>query len=61
MSLVTPDLKQEQDGRSSLVDAVGGQGQEGRSPGAGGGVRPLGQGSCSSSVKNNPENKTTTR
>lgn len=32
MSLVTPDLKQEQDGLSSLVDAVGGQGRAGRSP-----------------------------
>lgn len=51
MSLVTPDLKQEQDGRSSLVDAVGGRGQGGRSLGAGGGARPLGQGSCSSLLK----------
>lgn len=36
MSLVTPDLKQEQDGLLSLVDAVGGQGRVGREDGGGG-------------------------
>jgi len=45
MSLVTPDLKQEQDGLSSLVDAVGrwvGGRAGGRSPGLGGAGVPWG-------------------
>lgn len=47
MSLVTPDLKQEQNGFLSLVDAVGGEGWEdrarGRRRGWQGSVPPAGE------------------